>query len=414
MDFRLADDQRALQDAMFALIAAHFPRDRLRALVDGPARPADAVGRDGTDGTGGAGGAGDTGGSGVPGSPGGHGSPGAASAGPDPGLWRALGDAGFFALRLPEKSGGTGLGLPDAVLLFEAAGRALLPGPLVATHLAAGLVPGAAEGTRTVTALSGPGPAEHLASADAVLLLDGPVARVLHTEPGQAPHALHARPFRSVDPTTPLHHVDELPPPRRTAPPGRASSVPPLPGTVSVGPAPAVLASAGPVDLPAEAARLSREAVLLTAAQQLGGARATLDLAVAHARRRVQFGRPIGAFQAVQHLCARMLVRADLARASLYAASLTETPAEIAGAKLLADRAAIRNARDCLQVHGGLGFTWETDIHLHLKRAWVRAEQWQSTEESEELLANELLMNGAEENAPDVWRGVLGSENTPP
>ncbi|RLU84006.1 acyl-CoA dehydrogenase [Streptomyces griseocarneus] len=385
MDFRLTGDQRALQAAMRALLAAHFPRDRLRALADGPAGPSGPGGREGPE---------------DPGAPGAA----SVSAGPDPGLWRALGDAGFFALRLPEKSGGTGLGLPDAVLLFEEAGRALLPGPLVATHLAAGLVPGAADGTRTVTALSGPGPAEHLAFADSVLLLDGPVARALHTEPGQAPPALHARPFRSVDPTTPLHHVDELPPPRRTVPPERASSAPPLPGTVS----------AGPMDLPADAVRLSREAVLLTAAQQLGSARATLDLAVAHARRRIQFGRPIGAFQAVQHLCARMLVRADLARASLYAASLTEHPAEIAGAKLLADRAAIRNARDCLQVHGGLGFTWETDIHLHLKRAWVRAEQWQSTEESEEFLANELLMNGAEENAPGVWRDGLGSENTSP
>ncbi|MGW1073805.1 acyl-CoA dehydrogenase family protein [Streptomyces sp. NPDC002537] len=353
MTFRPNDDQRALQAGMRALLAARFPRERLRAAVDGPQRAPD---------------------------PGAGPGPGP---GPDRDLWRALGDAGFFALRLPEEDGGAGLGLPEAVLLFEEAGRALLPGPLAVTHLAAGLVPGAADGTRIVTAVDGPGTAEHLATADAVLLLDRPTARVLRTETGEAPCALDARPFRSVDPATPLHRVGEPP-----------SSL-----------------AARPVDPPADTARLRREAALLTAAQQLGSARRTLELAVAHARGRTQFGRPIGAFQAVQHLCTHMLVRVDLARASVYAASLTEDPAEISGAKLLADSAAIRNARDCLQVHGGLGFTWEADIHLHVKRAWVRAAQWQSTAESEEFLANELLMSGAAGNAPDVWTGALGSEN---
>jgi alkylation response protein AidB-like acyl-CoA dehydrogenase len=113
-------------------------------------------------------------------------------------------------------------------------------------------------------------------------------------------------------------------------------------------------------------------------------------MAVRHAREREQFGSPIGAFQAVKHLCAEMLVRAEVARTAVYAAAVTADPAEIAGAKLLADGAAVRNARDCLQVHGGMGFTWEADVHLHLKRAWLRAGQWMTAAEAEEALAADL------------------------
>ncbi|MEV8207017.1 acyl-CoA dehydrogenase family protein, partial [Streptomyces sp. NPDC079189] len=108
--------------------------------------------------------------------------------------------------------------------------------------------------------------------------------------------------------------------------------------------------------------------------------------AVRHVHRRVR----AGAFQAVKHLCAQMLVRAELARAAVYAAAVTADPVEIAGAKLLADEAAVRNARDCLQVHGGMGFTWEADVHLHLKRAWLRAGQWLTAAEAEEALAADL------------------------
>ncbi len=110
-----------------------------------------------------------------------------------------------------------------------------------------------------------------------------------------------------------------------------------------------------------------------------------------HARTRAQFGRPIGAFQAVQHLCADLLVRAETARAAVYAAAVTGEPGDIAAARLLADEAAVRGARDCLQVHGGMGFTWEADVHLHLKRAWVRAQRNESVTESEELLAAGLV-----------------------
>ncbi|MGW7301245.1 acyl-CoA dehydrogenase family protein [Streptomyces sp. NPDC054829] len=288
MRFRLSGEQRALRAGMRELLERRFDADALRAARDAPRL--------------------------------------------DRGLWRELGEAGFFALRLPEADGGVGLGLPEAVLLFEEAGRALLPGPLAATHLAAGTVPGAATGETVVTAVDG-ALVEWLDEADVVR---GATAGAL--------------PLRSVDPLTPLHRLPHAP----SAPPD------PL-------------------------------AVLLTAAEQLGTATRACELAAQHARTREQFGRPVGAFQAVKHLCADLLVRAETARAAVYAAAVTGDMADIAAARLLADEAAVRGARDCLQVHGGMGFTWECEVHLHLKRAWVRARRGGGGTQSEERLAAELV-----------------------
>ncbi|MBZ4014232.1 hypothetical protein CCS38_00315 [Streptomyces purpurogeneiscleroticus] len=192
---------------------------------------------------------------------------------------------------------------------------------------------------------------EHPADCDEVIVV------AEHAAYRCAPDGLRTAPVRSVDPLTPLARLLD-------------------------GPSGAEYA--------ADVSRLRREAVLLTAAQQLGGAVRALEAAVAYARQREQFGAPIGSFQAVKHLCAQMLVRVELARSAVYAASVTEDPIEVSGAKLLADEAAVRNARDCLQVHGGMGFTWEADVHLLLKRAWVCAESWQSAAVGEEMLAAAL------------------------
>ncbi|MGJ5755088.1 acyl-CoA dehydrogenase-like protein [Streptomyces puniciscabiei] len=291
MRFQLTDDQCALKAGVRELLDRRFGREALRAAVDAPGRL-------------------------------------------DRELWRALGDAGFFALRLPEADGGVGLGLPEAVLVFEEAGRALLPGPLVATHLAAGTVPGAATGETVVAAVDGE-LVEWLEAADVV-----------------RGEARGAEPLRSVDPLTPLHRVS------------------PAVGTDTADPV----------------------AALLTAAEQLGTAGRVQEMAVQHARTREQFGQPVGAFQAVKHLCADLLVRTETARVAVYAAAVTGDRADIAAARLLADEAAVRGAGDCLQVHGGMGFTWEADVHLHLKRAWVRARRAGGGTESEELLAARLAV----------------------
>ncbi|QDQ12159.1 acyl-CoA dehydrogenase [Streptomyces spectabilis] len=285
MDLQPDDDQRALRDGFRALLSGRFGRDALRAAVAAP--------------------------------------------GLDRRLWRAVGDAGFFALCVPEARGGLGLGAVEAVLVFEEAGRALLHGPLVATFLAAGDVEGAAAGETVVTAV------------------DGTLVPWLDEADVVVGDAAGATPLRSVDPLTPLHRV----PGERAGKPGSS---------------------------------------LLLAAEQLGSACRTRDLAVEYARERQQFGQPIGAFQAVKHLCAELLVRTEVARAAVYAAAVTGDPGEVAGAKLLADDAAVRNARDCLQVHGGMGFTWEADVHLHLKRAWVRAGLGTTAARAEEELAAAL------------------------
>jgi alkylation response protein AidB-like acyl-CoA dehydrogenase len=282
----------------------------------------------------------------------------------DPADWASLGETGVFALTVPEPEG-TGLSLADATVVFEELGRALVPGPLVGTFLAAahGLVEGAAEGGVMVGLHRGgsdPVLVEHLGSIEALVVLTGPalrpVVRVLSPAPDAATDARMAAP---LDPLTPMWRLDSLP------------------------------EGESPASSDGEA--LARDGMLVTAALQVGHAAETLDLAVAYAKQRHQFGQAIGSFQAVKHICADMLVRAEVARAAVHAAAcladapdVAEAEAEAAGsspaqlleravrgAKLLADESALANARAAIQVHGGMGFTWEVPLHLHLKRSLV-------------------------------------------
>jgi alkylation response protein AidB-like acyl-CoA dehydrogenase len=152
------------------------------------------------------------------------------------------------------------------------------------------------------------------------------------------------------------------------------------------------------IDVDGHFLRLWREGALLTAALQVGLAARMTELAVEYAKTREQFERPIGSFQAVKHLCADMLVRTELARASLHAAAVTlddgsedegigNADRAVAGAKQLADEAACGNARSCVQVHGGMGFTWEVPVHFLLKRAWLQATEFGTADEHAEELA---------------------------
>ncbi|WP_042412811.1 acyl-CoA dehydrogenase [Streptacidiphilus anmyonensis] len=271
--------------------------------------------------------------------------------------WAELTDVGLFQLRVPEPDGGLGLGLPEAVLAFEEAGRAVLPGPLVGTEVAAAALGlgGRAEVVRVPS--RGPLLVPDLPELDHVL--------VLHPDDSLAvlpAAALDATPVRAVDPDRPLWRVD---------------------GGVPPGGHP--FATGRP-----EARRVAADATLLTAALQAGLAARTVTEAVAYARTRTQFGQPIGAFQAVQHLCADMLARAELARVAVYAAAVSGDAEEIAGAKLLADEAAVRGARDCLQVHGGMGFTWEARVHRLLKRAWAWEQAGADRERCLDVLAGHL------------------------
>ena len=116
-------------------------------------------------------------------------------------------------------------------------------------------------------------------------------------------------------------------------------------------------------------------AATLAAAEAAGVARRCLTVAVEYAKVREQFGKPIGAFQAIKHLCAEMLCRAEAAEALAWEAASGRHPLSVASAAVVALDAAVANAKDCVQVLGGIGFTWEHDAHLYLRRA-VALRQW--------------------------------------
>jgi alkylation response protein AidB-like acyl-CoA dehydrogenase len=289
----------------------------------------------------------------------------ARSGGFDRGLWTELAGMGVFGLRLSEDEGGVGLGSADAVLVFAELGRRLVPGPLIWSHLAAGRVAGAAAGAAVVGGLEtdAPGPllVEHLEHLDVLLVLhaDG-VTR-------HDPRSLDAEPVATpLDPLTPVHHLRGLP-------------------------------AGEPLGGPELADRLRLEGAALAAAQLLGIAEQTQELATAYAKEREQFGRSIGSFQSIKHLLADMFVRQEMARAAVYAAGATLDHPEVgdparavASAKIIALEAAMRNARTCIQVHGGMGYTWEMPPHWYLKRTWVLATSFGASEDHEERLAEAI------------------------
>jgi alkylation response protein AidB-like acyl-CoA dehydrogenase len=282
----------------------------------------------------------------------------------DRALWGELAEMGVFSLRQKESAGGVGLGSADAVLVFAELGRSLVPGPLVWTHLAADLVPGAGAGEVVVGGVEQPRAGtdpvlvEHFEELDALLVLraDG-VYRV-------DPKRLAARSVGApLDPFTPLFHVDALPAGER------------------IGDA-------------AAAAKLRIEGAALVAGQLFGIAERTQELATDYAKKRQQFGRAIGSFQAIKHILADCFTRQEIARAAAYAAGATlDDPAvgsvarAVATAKLIAGDAAMKNARACIQVHGGMGYTWEVPAHFYLKRVWVLENAFGNGEEHAEQMA---------------------------
>lgn len=251
--------------------------------------------------------------------------------------WRALEEAGVFSLRQAESDGGAGLGMTAAVIVFEQLGYALVPGPLVGTHVTR--TRGAPEEKLTLVSRDDQ-LIPYLSSSDVVGVLDPEGVWVI-PEKEIAAESID----QPLDPLTPLSRVTSLPQGKKVADAETAASI--------------------RLEVPA-----------LTAALLVGIASAETDLAVAYAKERKQFGRPIGSFQAVKHICADMLTRAEVARAAVYAAGVHldgngdgDTARAVTGAMLLASEAAFANGKACVQVHGGMGFTWEIDAHLYLKRA---------------------------------------------
>jgi alkylation response protein AidB-like acyl-CoA dehydrogenase len=122
-------------------------------------------------------------------------------------------------------------------------------------------------------------------------------------------------------------------------------------------------------------AGLRREAIVLSCADAVGGIQRTVDASVEYGKVRTQFDKPIGSFQAVKHRCADMATRAEMARAATIYATVAVREAasdadfQVSVAKILCANAYVQNAGDNVQNHGGMGFTWECDAHLFVKRA---------------------------------------------
>lgn len=272
----------------------------------------------------------------------------------DRGAFDELAATGVFSLRAD------GFGWADAAIAFEELGRALVPGPLVWSFLAHGEVDGIVTGLERPPA-GEPAMVEHLEHADAVVVLadDG----VTSIDPASISGAPIDWP---LDPLTPVHHVD-------------------------------VLGDGTPVGDAALAAAWRSQGAVLTAAYEVGMAQACATAATAFSLERVQFERPIGSFQAVKHILADMAVHAEVARAAVDAAACTlddpdvgDLERAISGARMLASEAALGNAKASMQVHGGMGFTWEVDVHLFLKRAWMLNTSFGTVADHADALASRL------------------------
>ena len=311
--------------------------------------------------------------------------------GHDPAVWDLMaGQLGLPAIALPEEYGGLGLGPVELGIVLEELGRALSPEPFLSSVALAGRalatsgdadaagrwLPGIVDGSLTAAlAVSEEGHtwaldrlrtrAEPTADGYALagtktFVIDGDSAGLLLVA-AVAPDGPALFAVTSADGVT-RTRLTVLDPTRRLA---RIA----LAGT----PARRVTAPAGHL----------REAldmgVISAAAEQVGGAQACLDITVAYARTRVQFGRPIGSFQAVKHRCADMLLALEAARSALQHATALAADRDGTDPTDLSVAAAVCGswcgeafthiAKETIQLHGGIGYTWEHDAHLYLKRA---------------------------------------------
>ncbi len=257
-------------------------------------------------------------------------------------LWKTLGEYGVLGLLVDEAQGGLGLDELAFVAAVEECGYAGVPGPLV----------------ETVASL----PHLHLPA-------DGSVRIALTRPCGLVPHARVATHVdgSAFDPSA-LDPVDTVDRSR----------------TMGRGTADATL----PVELHCQ---------LGTAAFLLGLARRQVDMTVAYAKDRKQFGVPIGSFQAIKHPLAEAVVGTELAWPVVqYAAHALATGApdaalRVSHAKAAASDAAYNVSRVCLQAHGAIGYTVEYDLHLFMKRTWALAQDWGSASDHRTKIAEELL-----------------------
>ena len=349
MPIAVTEDHESLRRTAERWLRAHCPPGEPRAVAEAPVPPTDA-----------------------------------------PPVWEKMAAQGWLGLHLPEAEGGQGFTLTELAVVLEELGHALLPGPLlptlvvsaaVAAHrddaLRRALLPALADGSITAAVALG-APALHLAeTGDGTVTITGTARPVL----GLPTARLVLVPLRRRDAGTEwclLDRADLGEQVRVTALPALDATRPV--GALEIASSGVVLPAGARVVVPDEQVR--GLALTLAAAESAGIARWCLDTASEYAKVRVQFGRPIGQFQAVKHALADMLVAVEQAAAVAWDAAAAWSTgagdaagewreralcARIAGA--VGVEAAAHCAKQCIQILGGIGFTWEHDAHLYLKRA---------------------------------------------
>lgn len=280
------------------------------------------------------------------------------------GFWSAAADLGWQGLAIPEEFGGAGFGLPELAVVLEAQGRDLCPGPFLPTvaaavvvdrcgtdELRAALLPGLADGS-TVAALGLSGHVHstaHTVFGEIPTVLGAPDATLLVLVAGDDVVVVDAQTTGVT--VTPLDGADTT------------RSI----GSVTLDQADAIAVIRGAATKAHTAFRI------LAAAEAVGISWAALEMAVEYAKVREQFGRTIGTFQAVKHHAANMLVAAELTTAAAWDAARADDlddawfGAAVAAAQAIHSQ--VFNAENNIQLHGGIGFTWEHDAHLYLRRA---------------------------------------------
>ncbi len=282
------------------------------------------------------------------------------SLGYDARLWALLCEqVGVAALLVPEDAGGAGGELADSAAVLEELGKALVPTPLLGTTLAElALLHADDVDSGTLGALAA-GESIGAVAFDADYVLNGDQADVvLSVEDGRILRwtGFVSEPLAPLDPTRRLARLHG--------------------GTkVAIGADPG----------------LADTAAILLSAEQIGAAARCLDLTVDYTKQRVQFGRPIGSFQALKHRMADLYVAVQSARAVVAEAVAQPGPTTAALASLAAGETFCRVAGEAIQLHGGIAITWEHDMHLYFKRAYSSAQLFGSPAEAVRRLESEVL-----------------------
>ena len=334
----------------------------------------------------------------------------------DAALWSKLAEQGFTGITVPEEYGGMGLGTVELILLMEEAGYALLPGPLFSTiALAAplidalgtaaqkrkylgGIAAGQARSTVALVESDGSWDPSHLElsvtgdhlTGTKLFVTDAAVASfiVVAAQNGvfvvekNAP-GMSIEPMKGMDLTRKIYSVG-----LRSTPAEKLGG-------------------------PGELGRALDIGTAALAAEMTGGMQRVLETTVAYAKTRKQFGKPIGIFQAVQHLCADMYLETESSRSAAYYASwaLQENAPDAAKAvsiaKMYASDAGRTVGNRGIQVHGGMGFTWENDLHLYYRRAKASETMLGDATFHRERIAKLVIDAAIDVNARDKERTAL-------